>query len=173
MEIFTKLSTPKFLHPLYVYEAQLNALFFENLCQILNITKLKKKPWFVILKLNFFKEKKDQAQGVAMGYCRAMVWQNYNRSTSSIINFSSVFFVSACSSFTMTFTCIAHSPFGSCLSFINKYSICNWLVGCLFFCEIAPIRVPFRRRQLTALASLKASWCSLSFWMQTPVEVLL
>jgi hypothetical protein len=48
-----------------MYEAQLNSLFFKKFCQILNITKLKKKPWFVIFKLNFFKEKKSaQTRGL-------------------------------------------------------------------------------------------------------------
>jgi hypothetical protein len=62
----------------YVYEAQLNSLFFENFCQILNITKSKKKAVVCNFETEFFLKKKKispntWARGVAMGYCRAMV----------------------------------------------------------------------------------------------------
>jgi hypothetical protein len=59
-----------------MYEAQLNSLFFEKNCQILNITKLKKKPWFVILKLNFFKEKKDQLKHEGSRGCHGLLQSN-------------------------------------------------------------------------------------------------
>jgi hypothetical protein len=54
--IYIKITKPKILHSLCVHEFRLNSPQFWKILPNFYIIKLKKKPWFIILKLNLKKK---------------------------------------------------------------------------------------------------------------------